>query len=104
MGTGKDRTPPNQKQVDDQNPSATKNGKNRDRRRKDQVDIHKGQREPYAEVRKLEETDSVTVSIKKHYKIPISIALTTSRMRHVNCGCVNGAGSNLLREDLVEPD
>lgn len=42
--------------------------------------------------------------ITRNYKVYISFGLTMSRMRHSNCVFHTGAGPNILRENLIDPN
>lgn len=50
----------------------------------------------------VENTDIVTLSTKKHYKVAISFALNVRRTRPNNCVFDASTASRLLREVLVE--
>lgn len=59
---------------------------------------------PYAEVCTFDDIDSLALFRKENYKIFISIGLTLSRMRPINCVSDTGPGLNLILEELVEPE
>lgn len=71
---------------------------------KNQIVNRKACREPYAEVRKSQETESVTLFAKRNYKVSHSSGLNTSLKRPINCVFDTSAGPNLLRKKLIEPD
>lgn len=51
----------------------------------------------------LEDTDIVTFSTEKNWKVAITVALTMYRMHTFNCVLDTGAGRIQHRETLVEP-
>lgn len=60
--------------------------------------------EPYAEVCTLEDTDEIALFNKRNYKVGTIIGLISFRMRPVNFISYTNAGSNLPREEMVEPE
>lgn len=60
--------------------------------------------QPNAEVFAFYDTDEITLSNKTNYKVAINIVMESLRMDHIHSLFDTGAGSNLLREDIVEPD
>lgn len=77
---------------DSRNPLNNKNGEDLVLSNMQQVVNRNTGKEPYSRVCRTKETDSVTLFTTKNYKVTISIALTASRMRSVNCVFETGNG------------
>lgn len=96
--------PPPQTMDDNQVPFQRKKGKVRILPNKKQVVGRKTPKKPYFMVCIFEETDGVTELTKNNYKVAMGLGITSSRMRLINRFFNTSGGSNIHREDLVEPD
>lgn len=92
------------KRDDDQITSTKKSSEDRVLPRTPHLNNRKPSKKPYANVCIFKDTDSDTMSTKMSYKISISFGLTASCMHFIKCSFHNGAGPNLLREDITELD
>lgn len=89
---------------DEQNLSLNRNGEDEIPPKKEQVDIRKILKEPYEDVSTFEQTDSITLFMKKNDKVDSSFGLTPSRMCPINRASDTGIRPSLPRENLVKPN